>query len=129
MNRPQVISSIARVTLMLVCLALASLAASAQNAQPQNNPPPSVAQAPPAPGADLAQMRTDLNRMESLLGNMSSEIEFLRDQNLQILLRTNAQMWTILIRDLRGRIDREEQQRSRVPQPESGPTTPKSAPR
>ena len=55
----------------------------------------------PLPSDDVAQMRTDLDRMESLLGNMSSEIEFLRDQNLQILLRTNAQMWTMLIRDLR----------------------------
>jgi hypothetical protein len=57
-------------------------------------------------------MRTDLNRMESLLGNMSTEIEFLRDQNLQILLRTNAQMWTMLIRDLKQQVDREERQRN-----------------
>ena len=63
-------------------------------------------------GDDLAQMRTDLNHMESLLNNMSSEITFLRDQNLQILLNTNARMWTILIRDLRVQIDREEQRRS-----------------
>jgi hypothetical protein len=60
-------------------------------------------------GDDLAQMRTDLNHMESLLNNMSSEITFLRDQNLQILLNTNARMWTILIRDLRLQIDREQQ--------------------
>ncbi len=53
--------------------------------------------------------------MESLLGNMSSEIEFLHDQNLQILLRTNAQMWTILIRDLRRQVDREERARDRKP--------------
>ncbi len=86
----------------------------AQNAQPQiGAPAQSAAQQPPAtPNDDLAQMRTDLNRMESLLGNMSSEIEFLRDQNLQILLRTNAQMWTVLIRDLRRQVDREEQQRN-----------------
>jgi hypothetical protein len=63
-------------------------------------------------GDDLAQMRTDLNHMESLLNNMSSEITFLRDQNLQILLNTNARMWTILIRDLRQQIDREEQRRT-----------------
>jgi hypothetical protein len=62
-------------------------------------------------GDDLAQMRTDLNHMESLLSNMSSEITFLRDQNLQILLNSNARMWTILIRDLRLQLDREEQQR------------------
>ena len=48
--------------------------------------------------------------------NMSSEIEFLRDQNLQILLRTNSQMWTILIRDLRLRIERDEQHRLAPPQ-------------
>jgi len=87
----------------------------AQSAQPQagalSQP---AAQNPPAtPDSDLAQMRTDLDRMESLLGNMSSEIEFLRDQNLQILLRTNAQMWRMLISDLRRQVDREEQQRSR----------------
>jgi hypothetical protein len=57
-------------------------------------------------------MRTDLNHMESLLNNMSSEITFLRDQNLQILLNSNARMWTILIHDLRLQIDREEQRRA-----------------
>ena len=70
---------------------------------------------PPTAGDDLAQMRTDLDRMESLLGNMSSEIEFLHDQNLQILLRTNAQMWTTLIRDLRRQVDREQRVRDRKP--------------
>jgi len=57
-------------------------------------------------------MRIDLDRMEGLLGNMSTEIEFLRDQNLQILLRTNAQMWRMLISDLRRQVDREERQPS-----------------
>lgn len=55
-----------------------------------------------------ARMRDDLNKLESLNLNMSSEIEFLRDQNLQILLRTNVQMWTILLRDLRQQIEDEE---------------------
>jgi hypothetical protein len=102
----------------------------AQSAQDQTgvSSQPSAVRPPATPSDDLAQMRIDLDRMESLLGNMSSEIEFLRDQNLQILLRTNAQMWRILIRDLRGQIDREKQRRSPMPQPESGPTTPKSAP-
>jgi TolA-binding protein len=83
----------------------------------------------PAPGEagdDLAQMRTDLNHMESLLNNMSSEITFLRDQNLQILLNSNARMWTILIRDLRLQIDREEQRRTGKKAPlaeRSGPKT------
>ncbi len=54
-------------------------------------------------------MRDDLNRMESLNLNMSSEIEFLHDQNLQILLRTNSQMWTVLIRDMRRQLERDEQ--------------------
>ena len=64
------------------------------------------------PNDDLARMRNDLNQMESLLNNMSSEITFLRDQNLQILLNTNARMWTILIRDLRQQIEREERRQS-----------------
>ena len=65
----------------------------------------------------MAQMRDDLNKMESLNMNMSSEIEFLHDQNLQILLRTNSQMWTILIRDLRRQIQREEQHKALAPPP------------
>lgn len=44
------------------------------------------------------QMRADLNQMESLMNNMQSEINLLRDQNLQILLNTNVRLWTILIR-------------------------------
>jgi hypothetical protein len=84
--------------------------AAAGSVQPQaSQTPQSGAQQQPAtPDSDLAQMRTDLDRMDSLLGNMSSEIEFLRDQNLQILLRTNAQMWRMLISDLRRQVDREE---------------------
>ena len=81
----------------------------------------------PSPGEaddDLAQMRTDLNHMESLLNNMSSEITFLRDQNLQILLNTNARMWTILIRDLRLQIDREEERRSGKKASPAGPQVP-----
>jgi hypothetical protein len=114
-------------TLTLLSLALNSpntlaqstntpLASTARSAQGQAGVSPQTAaqQQPPAtPDPDLAQMRTDLDRMESLLGNMSSEIEFLRDQNLQILLRTNVQMWTILIRDLRRQVDREAQRSHR----------------
>jgi hypothetical protein len=83
---------------------------SAQSSQLQ------TAQKLSATGDDLEQMRTDLNQMEGLLNNMSSEIEFLHDQNLQILLRTNAQIWTILLRDLRKQVAREEQ-RARQEQP------------
>jgi TolA-binding protein len=127
MNRPPAPIRVARLalsalTLMVFLLTAGELwaqpastpDATTQSAQPQAGvPPQSAAQQPSAtPSSDLVQMRTDLDRMESLLGNMSSEIEFLRDQNLQILLRTNAQMWTILIRDLRRQVDREEQQRN-----------------
>ena len=74
---------------------------------PADTPPSSSV---PAPAANrIQQMRSDLNQMESLMNNMSSEITFLRDQNLQILLNTNVQMWTILIRDLRRQLDDEEQ--------------------
>ena len=62
-------------------------------------------------------MRDDLNKLDSLNANMSTEIEFLRDQNLQILLRTNVQMWTVLIRDLRQQVQREEQRRAMPPRP------------
>lgn len=69
----------------------------------------------PQGGDDFSQVRDDLNKMESLNMNMSSEIEFLHDQNLQILLRTNSQMWTLLIRDLRRQLARQEQQKATPP--------------
>jgi len=75
-----------------------------------------VQASPPRPGDALSQMRDDLNKMDSLNLNMSSEIEFLRDQNLQILLRTNSQMWTVLIHDLRREVELEEQRRT-MPRP------------
>ena len=66
--------------------------------------------------------------MESLNNNMSSEIEFLRDQNFRFLLRTNAQMWTILIRDLRRRIDADQRHLNQPPA--SGPnSSPQPVPR
>jgi hypothetical protein len=105
------------------------LGAGNQNPQPTVNAPSQIPQQQPPPAQpgndDLAQMRVDLDRMDSLNMNMSSEIEFLRDQNLQILLRTNSQMWTILIRDLRLRIERDEQRRLAPPQ---APVNPNPAP-
>jgi hypothetical protein len=80
-------------------------AEASQQSQAQGTVQPS----PPQAGDDLAQIRDDLNKMDSLNLNMSSEIEFLHDQNLQILLRTNSQMWTVLIRDLRRQLARQEQ--------------------
>lgn len=104
---------------LLLHLALPALGM-AQTAPAPAVPSPSAQTTSPQPGDELTQMRDDLNRLESLNLNMSSEIEFLRDQNLQILLRTNSQMWTVLIRDLRRQIDREEQRRSTMPRPPSG---------
>lgn len=109
----------------LVFLLLFSLPLLAQNSgsalppsgagqSPQSQPTTQMAPAQ-AGNSDLAQMRDDLNKMESLNLNMSSEVEFLHDQNLQILLRTNSQMWTILIRDLQRQLSREEQQRAMTP--------------
>jgi len=90
-------------------LFVAALAAPtwAQAAGGQSVPSPTQAGTAQS-GDELVQMRDDLNKLESLNLNMSAEIEFLRDQNLQILLRTNSQMWGVLIRDLRRQIDREE---------------------
>lgn len=142
MNRPRVQASVGISHLALSALTLIAVILTACNlrAQPASPMPevaksaenqaavssqPSAQRPLATPGDELSQMRTDLDRIESLLGNMSSEIEFLRDQNLQILLRSNAQMWTILIRDLRRQIGREEELRSRILQPESGSSAPK----
>jgi hypothetical protein len=103
--------------LLLLSYALAAQTATGQQSSASQTGPGPMAQSPTTQDNGLAQMRDDLNKMESLNLNMSSEIEFLRDQNLQILLRTNSQMWTILIRDLRRQIEREEQERARVPLP------------
>jgi hypothetical protein len=106
---------------VLFLLLLGSSTLWAQSSGAQASPPAEGGQSkaatetqatPPGEASDdLAEMRTDLNHMESLLNNMSSEITFLRDQNLQILLNSNVRMWTILIRDLRLQIDREERRR------------------
>ena len=92
-----------------VLVTLSSAQAGSEHSGPGLSPPQPSAQS----GDPLNQMRDDLNRLESLNQNMSSEIEFLHDQNLQILLRTNSRMWAVLIRDLRLQLEREEQQKSK----------------
>jgi len=90
----------------------------ARSQQPPSTTPnqPATSLAAPACAGDRSQqMRADLNQMESLMGNMQSEINFLRDQNLQILLNTNVRMWTILIRDLRSQLEAEEQRCATAP--------------
>lgn len=113
----------------IICVLLLSSTIWAQASRgqlPVPAPEPQSQTSTAASADDLAQMRTDLDRMESLLGNMSSEIEFLHDQNLQILLRTNAQLWTVLIRDLRRQVAREEQRQGASPSSQSAkpPQTP-----
>ncbi|HME32641.1 MAG TPA: hypothetical protein VKG65_07820 [Terriglobales bacterium] len=88
MNRPQahpvLVARLALIALAFMVLAVtssetwlqstgASPHAMAQSTQPQSGASPQTT----APGDDLAQMRTDLNQMDGLLNNMSSEIEFL----------------------------------------------------
>ena len=121
-----------RIALVLLAIALL-LCRSGLFAQQSGsgNPAPSPPSASalffaPAPPLDrIQQMRADLNQMESLMNNMSSEITFLRDQNLQILLNTNVRMWTILIRDLRRQLDEEQSPGLRPLEPP--PQKPKSA--
>jgi TolA-binding protein len=103
-------------------LLVSALAASAHAPAAGRQTGANAGQGTAAQSDELAQMRDDLNKLESLNLNMSSEIEFLHDQNLQILLRTNSQMWGVLIRDLRRQIDREEQ-RTRSRQPEDSGRT------
>jgi hypothetical protein len=115
MSVPIPIRQIAVVTLFGTLLLAQRSTETVKTATPQN----AMQQPSTQSNDDLAQMRDDLNKMESLNMNMSSEIEFLHDQNLQILLRTNSQMWTILIRDLRRQIQLEGQHKAVVPQPAS----------
>ena len=115
MNLPNYTRVIGAVLLLNLAL-VAQEPAAAPDAHPSSQSMPgAVAQPTPASGDELSQIRDDLNKMESLNMNMSSEIEFLHDQNLQILLRTNSQMWTLLIRDLRRQIAAEEQRRTMAP--------------
>ena len=110
-------ADIIRRTIFVLCcsaLLVAQSGSKTGTSEQQPQPPlpaaqPQVPTAPSQPRDDLSQMRDDLNRMESLNMNMSSEIEFLHDQNLQILLRTNSQMWSVLIRDMRRQLEQEEQ--------------------
>lgn len=103
----------------LVCSVLFSAVLLAQTSAKKPVPGQGTPSTPNAAGQqsadELAQIRDDLNKMESLNMNMSTEIEFLHDQNLQILLRTNSRMWMILIRDLRRQLEHEQQQRNTAP--------------
>lgn len=105
------------VVLTLILSGLMLAQRTTENGKPESTTGPQPAPQQPSiqPKDSRSQIQDDLNRMESLNMNMSSEIEFLHDQNLQILLRTNAQMWTILIRDLRRQLQAGEQHKPADP--------------
>jgi len=113
-----------RVSILVVIISLLLCHVNLCGQRPASSSPPAAppSASAPAPTVDrIQQMRADLNQMESLMNNMSSEITFLRDQNLQILLNTNVRMWTILIRDLRRQLDDEEQKRALDSKPAKPP--------
>ncbi len=104
-----------RVGIVFVAVLMA-LAASAQTADrnpqpssPQQNPPQEAAANPPSPPDPAHQMQLDLDQMDSLVNNMATQVSFIRDTNMSILLNTNVRLWTVLIRDLRMQV--QEQQR------------------
>ena len=116
------------VSTLILIFALTAQSALTQRAAPaaQADTNASATQSPSGQSSSagndaLAQMRDDLNKLDSLNTNMSAEIEFLRDQNLQILLRTNVQMWRIMIQDLRRQVEQEEQRRAAPVKPEAPP--------
>ena len=93
--------------ILMACAAVCAQTASQTQPQPQ---PPAGGIPQSAPPIDRArQMELDLNQMESLLNNMAAQVSFIRDTNMSILLNTNVQLWSVLIRDLRLQL--QEQQR------------------
>ena len=79
-----------------------------QQPSPQQNPAPAATATASSPDP-ARQMQLDLDQMESLLNNMSAQVNFIRDTNMSILLQTNVRLWSVLIRDLRMQM--QEQQR------------------
>jgi len=104
-----------RLSLVILCSVVLTAQESPQSSNASATQSTVQKAAAPQTNDVLSQIRDDLNRMDSLNTNMSTEIEFLHDQNLQILLRTNSQMWTILIRDMRRQLEQEEQRRTAAP--------------
>lgn len=109
---------------VIVIAMLMAGAAAAQTAgqTPQSAPPQTPAgaatQAPPQlpaggmtqqqPLDSTRQMRLDLDQMDSLLNNMSAQVNFIRDTNMSILLNTNVRLWSVLIRDMRMQLQEQE---------------------
>ena len=126
--------------MLLACAAYAQTANQTPQQAPPQLPPGGITQAPAqlpagdmtqapaqlpagdttssAPPVDAARrMELDLNQMESLLNNMAAQVSFIRDTNMSILLNTNVQLWSVLIRDLRLQL--QEQQRGGTKSPGS----------
>lgn len=97
----------------VVALSVAALAQAARTAEPQSLPaqgePTQAAGAPVQTSTDpAAQMEIDLNQMDGLLNNMATEVSFIQNTNMQILLNTNVRLWTLLLRDLRRQVQEQQ---------------------
>jgi hypothetical protein len=105
-------SKLIRIAVMLLMTSMIAFAQSPEQSSQASPAPKTTSPQASAPGLrpDPAhQMQMDLDQMESLVNNMAAQVSFIRDTNMSILLNTNVQLWSVLIRDLRLQL--EEQQR------------------
>ena len=108
-------SKMTRIAIILLVMGAVAIAQSTeQSPQPSSapkaaSPEASVPAARPDPGH---QMQLDLDQMESLLNNMTAQVNFIRDTNMSILLQTNVRLWSVLIRDLRMQLDAQQRERA-----------------
>ena len=98
-----------------ILMAVVASAQTSVSAQPpsQTNAAQAAPATPSQPADPAQQMQLDLDRMESLVNNMAAQVSFVRDTNMSILLNTNVQLWSVLIRDLR--LQMQQQQRGSRP--------------
>ena len=109
-------SKLTGIVIMLFAASGVALAQTApQNPQPSSTPNAtnSVPSAPAVQPDPAKQMQLDLDQMDSLVNNMATQVSFIRDTNMSILLNTNVRLWTVLIRDLR--LQMQEQQKGLRP--------------
>jgi hypothetical protein len=90
----------------VLILALAG-AALAQNGTPPAPPQKQEAPATERPDA-TQQMQLDLDQMDSLVNNMATQVSFIQNTNMSILLNSNVRLWTILLRDLRLQLEQQK---------------------
>ena len=104
------------VVLLMMCVVSAGAIAQAGDAKVQQPTPTQSTQPEAAVRPNPAQqMQLDLNQMESLLSNMSAQVNFVRDTNMSILLNTNVRLWSVLLRDLRLQLEEQQRERSAAP--------------